>query len=151
MRPKSNRQFDLVLFLLWLFLLAPPCDGQTVASTADPDAFPNARRLRPHCTDISCQAGVDHAGKSVSAIWLDPNDIGGLDLVSALAITSPMCCIQIRRMAVMKMSRPTSGWWIFAGVTPPIGSIFDSDGNCEWCFENQLGNPIFRKSDGDCF
>lgn len=151
MCPKSKRRFDLVLFLLWLFLLAPTCDRNAVASTADQDAFPNARRFRPHFTDVSQQAGVDHAGKSVSAIWLDYNDDGWLDLFLCNGYNQPNVLYRNLKNGSFEDVTAKVGLVDFRWSLTAHWIDLDNDGNFELCVQNKLSTQVFRKTDQDSF
>ncbi len=105
----------------------------------------------PHFTDVSQQAGVDHPGKSISAIWLDYNDDGWLDLFVCNGYNQP-------NVLYRNLKNGT-----FDDVTAQVGLIdfrwshsahwldFDNDGQFEVCVENKLGNQLFRKTERDSF
>ncbi len=105
----------------------------------------------PHFIDFSQQANVAHTGKSVSAIWLDDNADGWLDLFLCNGYNQPNGLYRN-----LKNGR-------FEDITAKVGLVdfrwshaahwldFDNDGHGELCVENKLGNQIFRKTEEDSF
>ncbi|MCI0493840.1 FG-GAP-like repeat-containing protein [candidate division KSB1 bacterium] len=147
---KSSKIFDLIIgsFLIFLFaiLMMPAFGLENTSGQKRPN-----HSIFTHFTDVSRYANVAHTGKSVSAIWLDFNDDGWLDLFVCNGYNQPNVLYRNVKNGTFEDVTAKASLVDFRWSHAAHWLDFDDDGNFELCVENKLGNQIFRKTDQDSF